>query len=280
MTHCVPCLQCSCVSLFLRDDHAAWWDTPREWVVVTRSTSVGNESSTHPGMVKTVKTKHVYPFGMKSSISHSKGLQNLPHTCCIACLSWEGSSRYVRCHGIVGHATPRVISRRGLWEPHIASITCQLPRLTSFSYCSSITNLPPGSVDQITSSLHGIDELLSRVETGNCLITKLCISTLCTVYRMQIYVICISHAEGMISELLLKWWSTPKKSRYLRFAMSPCWRGALSWDGEGSWWSQRHRPSPVTPRNRGTSNPAPFRHFPGTSVNSVNPKSQVRLFTP
>lgn len=181
-------LRCSCVCPFRQADHLVQWGTPPELLAVTGNTSVlkmgrpsMTELKTQVGQLFSIdflvasewdalKTADVWMFeALESQIQQrlhlsraEKALQDLSHTSCITCLGREARARNVRRHGIAWHAAPRMIRRRRLWEPHVACIARQLPRLAGFRHCSSITNLAPGSVDQIGATFHRIDQLLWR----------------------------------------------------------------------------------------------------------------------
>ena len=65
-------------------------------------------------------------------------LKDLLDTSGVSSLRIERSARHVRNHGVstrlgalVGHGTPRVITRSGLREPYITTVSTEVPRFNS-----------------------------------------------------------------------------------------------------------------------------------------------------
>jgi len=87
-----------------------------------------------------------------------EALEGLADSSGIAGLGRERGTGDMGRHHVVGHLAPRVRLGRGLREPHVSGISGELAGLQGLGDGSCVAELAAGGVDDVRSTLHGLEE--------------------------------------------------------------------------------------------------------------------------
>src|SRR5688572_15474630 len=80
--------------------------------------------------------------------------ENLPHACGIARLCGKRRAGNMRRHPFVRHGPPRMVARRRLRKPDIASVASKLSALERTNYCIAVADLAASRVHDVGAAFH------------------------------------------------------------------------------------------------------------------------------
>ena len=66
----------------------------------------------------------------------------------------------MRCHAVMRHGSPRMILGRGLREPYVACVACELAAFERSDDCVSITDPGARGIHEIGAAFHFRDQLV------------------------------------------------------------------------------------------------------------------------
>jgi len=100
-------------------------------------------------------------------------LQNLAGSCRVARLCRETGIGHVRCHPVLGHCAPRLVSGRRLRRPHVTGISGELSRLKGTNDRVPVHDFGTRRVHDLGSAFHPSDEFVIkevvRVRAKRCM---------------------------------------------------------------------------------------------------------------
>src|SRR4029079_6577007 len=85
-------------------------------------------------------------------------LENFARAGGVACLRGERTSRDMRCHAVMRHGAPRVLLGRGLGEPDVTRVACELTALQRPDNRVAVADLAARRVHDVAAALHHADQ--------------------------------------------------------------------------------------------------------------------------
>src|SRR5271157_5767802 len=83
-----------------------------------------------------------------------EALKDFPCSGGVSSLRRQRCPGNMRRHAVMRHGPPGMILGRGLREPHVACVACELTAFEGSDDCFAIANLSAGGVHEISPSLH------------------------------------------------------------------------------------------------------------------------------